>query len=79
MSELQKLGKRLDNTLVFIKQNRPDLLNRFENNAIPLFTQLIDSNTSQDLEDRIIKGLNASLDLLEMEIKGLFEATKNTK
>ena len=79
MSELQKLGKRLDNTLVFIKQNRPDLLNRFENNAIPLFTQLIDSNTSQDLEDRIIKGLNASLDLLEMEIKGLFEETENTK
>ena len=79
MSELQKLGKRLDNTLVFIKQNRPDLLNRFENNAIPLFTQLIDSNTSQDLEDRIIKGLNARLDLLEMEIKGLFEETENTK
>ena len=74
MSELQKLGKRLDNTLIFIKQNRPDLLDRFENNAIPLFIQLINSNVSQDLENRIINGLNANLDLLEMEIKGLFES-----
>jgi hypothetical protein len=74
MSELQKLGKRLDNTLIFIKQNRPDLLDRFENNAIPLFIQLINSNVSQDLENRIINGLNANLDLLEMELKGLFES-----
>ena len=74
MSELQKLGKRVDNTLIFIKQNRPDLLDRFENNAIPLFIQLINSNVSQDLENRIINGLNANLDLLEMELKGLFES-----
>jgi hypothetical protein len=73
MSNLQKLGKRLDNILIFIKQKRPDLLYRFENNAIPLFIQLINSNTSQDLENRIINGLNANLDLLEMELKGLFE------
>ena len=73
MSELQKLGKRLDSTLIFISQNRPDLLDRFKNNTIPLFIQLINSNPSQDLENRIINGLNASLDLLEMELKGLFE------
>lgn len=73
MSKLQNLGKRLDNTLGFIKQNRPDLLNRFENNAIPLFLQLINSDISQDLEDKIINGLNANLDLLDMEIKGVFE------
>ena len=73
MSNLQKLGRRLDNTLILIKQKRPDLLDRFENNAIPLFIQLINFNTSQDLENRIINGLNANLDLLEMEIKGLFE------
>jgi len=73
MSNLQKLGRRLDNTLILIKQTRPDLLDRFKNNAIPLFIQLIDSNTSQDLENRIINGLNANLDLLEMELNGLFE------
>jgi hypothetical protein len=73
MSKLQTLGKRLDNTLDFIKQNRPDLLNRFENNAIPLFIQLINSNISPDLEERIISGLNANLDLLDMELKNLFE------
>jgi len=73
MSKLQSLGKRLDNTLDFIKQDRPDLLNRFENNAIPLFIQLINSNISPDLEERIIKELNANLDLLDMELKNLFE------
>jgi len=73
MSNLQKLGRRLDNTLILIEQKRPDLLYRFENNAIPLFIQLINFNTSQDLENRIINGLNANLDLLEMELKGLFE------
>jgi hypothetical protein len=73
MSNLQKLGRRLDNTLILIKQTHPDLLDRFKNNTIPLFIQLINSNTSQDLENRIINGLNANLDLLEMELKGLFE------
>lgn len=73
MSKLQNLGKRLDNTLDFIRKNRPDLLDRFENNAIPLFIQLINSDISPDLEERIINGLNANLDLLDMELKGLFE------
>lgn len=73
MSDLQKLGKRLDNVLIFIKQKRPDLLHRFENNTIPLFIQLMNSDISPDLEERIINGLNANLDLLDMELKGLFE------
>jgi hypothetical protein len=73
MSDLQNLGKRLDNTLDFIRQNRPDLLDRFENNAIPLFIQLISSDITPELEERIINGLNANLDLLDMELKGLFE------
>lgn len=73
MSKLQNLGKRLDNTLDFIRQNRPDLLDRFENNAIPLFIQLISSDITPELEERIITGLNANLDLLDMELKGLFE------
>jgi hypothetical protein len=73
MSNLQKLGRRLDSTLILIEQTHPYLLDRFKNNTIPLFIQLINSNISQDLENRIINGLNANLDLLEMELKGLFE------
>jgi len=73
MSDLQKLGQRLDNTLNTIIDNRPDLQNRFQEYIINRFILLIDSNTSRELENQIIKSLNGWLDLLDMEMKNLFE------
>jgi hypothetical protein len=73
MSDLQKLGKRLDTILTLLKQEHPDLVTKFENHILPRFIQLIDSNTSLDLENRMIQGLNGWIDLLELELKGIFE------
>jgi hypothetical protein len=73
MSNLQQLGRRLDQTLSTIRQDTPNLETRFLTYIAPQFEKLIDSNTSLELENRIIKGMNGWIDLLEMELKGLFE------
>ena len=73
MSNLQQLGKRLDQTLKLIKQETPELEVRFTTYITPQFLNLINSNTSLELENKIIKGMNSWIDLLEMELKGLFE------
>ena len=73
MSNLQQLGRRLDQTLSAIRQDTPNLETRFLTYIAPQFENLIDSNTSLELENRIIKGVNGWIDLLEMELKGLFE------
>jgi hypothetical protein len=73
MSSLQQLGRRLDRILSTIRQDTPKLETRFLNYIAPQFLNLIDSNTSLDLESRMIRGINSWADLLEMELKGLFE------
>jgi hypothetical protein len=73
MSELQILGKRLDNTLKVIQVKKPDLKNKFIEYITDRFLLLINSNTNRELEDKIIKSLNGWLDMLDMEIKNLFE------
>ena len=73
MSSLQQLGRRLDQILSTIRQDTPKLETRFLKYIAPQFLNLIDSNTSLDLESRMIKGINSWADLLEMELKGLFE------
>ena len=73
MSDLQTLGRRLDAMLEHVRNDYPHLTSRFENRIIPLFIRVVDSNTSQDLENGIINSLNATLDLLDMEMKGIFE------
>ena len=73
MSNLQQLGRRLDQTLSTIRQDTPNLETRFITYIAPQFEKLIDSNTSLELESRILKGMNGWIDLLEMELKGLFE------
>ena len=73
MSNLQQLGRRLDQILSAIRQDTPNLETRFITYIAPQFEKLIDSNTSLELESRILKGMNGWIDLLEMELKGLFE------
>lgn len=73
MNSLQELGKRLDQTLELLRQTSPKLEYRFTTYVTPKFLNLIDSNTSLELEMKIIKGMNGWIDLMEMELKGLFE------
>lgn len=73
MSNLQQLGRRLDQTLVAVRQDTPKLESRFITYIIPQFLKLVGSNTSQELENRMINSLHGWIDLLEMELKGLFE------
>ncbi len=73
MSELQALGKRLDNTLKIIQIENPDLKDKFKEYITDKFLLLINSNTNEELENRIIKSLNGWLDILDMEIKNIFE------
>lgn len=73
MSSLQQLGRRLDEVYKLIQVEAPSSEEKFVKYATPQFLNLIDSNTSLELESRIIKGMNGWIDLLEMELKGLFE------
>lgn len=76
MSELQTLGKRLDNTLKIIQIENPDLKDKFKEYITDKFLLLINSNTNEELENRIIKSLNGWLDILDMEMKNIFEYKK---
>jgi hypothetical protein len=73
MSELQTLGKRLDDVLKTIQTENLDLADRFKEYITDKFLLLINSDTNKELEDKIIKSLNGWLDMLDMELKGLFE------
>jgi hypothetical protein len=73
ISNLQKLGRRLDQTYYSLK-SFPKLKSRFINYITPQFLSLINTNPPQELEDKIINGVNSWLDLLEMEINGIFES-----
>jgi len=73
MSSLQQLGRRLDEVYKLIQTEAHSSEEKFTRYATPQFLNLIDSNTSLELENRIIKGMNGWIDLLEMELKGLFE------
>lgn len=73
MSELQTLGKRLDDVLKNIQTENPDLKYKFKEYITDKFLLLINSNTDKELENRIIQSLNGWLDVLDMEIKKIFE------
>ena len=73
MSKLQNLGRRLDNTLTLIKKDHPNSENRFNEYVVDKFILLVNSNTNKELEDKIINSLDGWLDMLDMELKGLFE------
>ena len=49
MSELQTLGKRLDNVLQTIQTKNPDLKDRFKEYITDKFLLLINSNTNVEL------------------------------
>ena len=76
MSELQTLGKRLDVILQTIQTENPDLKDRFKEYITDRFLLLINSNTDVELENRIIQSLNGWLDVLNMELKNIFEYKK---
>lgn len=76
MSELQTLGKRLDIILQTIQTENPDLKDRFKEYITDRFLLLINSNTDVELENRIIQSLNGWLDVLDMELKNIFEYKK---
>ena len=76
MSELQTLGKRLDDILQTIQTKNPDLKDRFKEYITDKFLLLINSNTDVELENRIIQSLNGWLDVLDMELKNIFEYKK---
>ena len=76
MSELQTLGKRLDVILQTIQTENPDLKDRFKEYITDRFLLLINSNTDVELENRIIQSLNGWLDVLDMELKNIFEYKK---
>lgn len=76
MSELQTLGKRLDDVLQTIQTENPDLKDRFKEYITDKFLLLINSNTNIELENRIIQSLNGWLDVLDMELKNIFEYKK---
>lgn len=73
MSKLQDLGKRLDDILIIIKKDHPSLESKFIEYIVSRFNLLINSDTDGELENKIIQSLNGWLDMLEMELKGLFE------
>ena len=60
MSNLEKLGKRLDNILKYIKNEKPKDI-WIINNLDILFKETIETNTSIEKENILIKKINELL------------------
>lgn len=72
MSNLEKLGKRLDNILKYIKNEKPKDI-WIINNLDILFKETIETNTSIEKENILIKKINELLDQYELRFGETFE------
>ena len=72
MSNLEKLGKRLDNILKYIKNEKPKDI-WIINNLDILFKETIETNTSIEKENILIKKINELLDHYELRFGETFE------
>lgn len=72
MSNLEKLGKRLDNILKYIKNEKPKDM-WIINNLDTLFKEIIETNTSREKENMFTKKVNELLDQYEWRFGETFE------
>ena len=72
MSNLEKLGKRLDNILKYIKNEKPKDI-WIINNLDILFKETIETNTSIEKENILIKKINELLDQYELRFGETFK------
>ena len=72
MSNLEKLGKRLDNILKYIKNEKPKDM-WIINNLDILFKEIIKTNTSREKENMLTKKVNELLDQYEWRFGETFE------
>jgi hypothetical protein len=72
MSNLEKLGKRLDNILKYIKNEKPKDI-WIINNLDILFKEIIETNTSREKENMLTKKVNELLDQYEWRFGETFE------
>jgi hypothetical protein len=72
-SDLQYLGKRIDNALKYIKENEPDLIDWFKQNIEDPFLDITFGNLEIEQEDYIFDHLDILIDNLEEQFNTLFE------
>jgi len=72
MSNLEKLGKRLDNILKYIKNEKPKDI-WIINNLDILFKEIIETNTSREKENMLTKKVNELLNQYEWRFGETFE------
>jgi len=72
-NDLQYLGKRVDNTLKYIKENEPDLIGWFTQNIGDPFLNITFGNLEIEQEDYIFDHLDILIDNLEEQFNTVFE------
>jgi hypothetical protein len=72
-SDLQYLGKRVDNALRYIKENEPDLIDWFTQNIGDPFLDITFGNLEIEQEDYIFDHLDILIDNLEEQFNTVFE------
>ena len=73
LSDLVWLGRRLDKSLEFIKNNQPQFVDNFLNLISVTFERIILENLYIDEEDYLFEMLDKSLDNLEEIFGTVFE------
>lgn len=72
-SDLIYLGRRIDNSLTYIKNNEPDLIKLFYNSIEIPFIDILDGYLDIEREDYIFDYIDGLLDDLENEFDEIFE------
>ena len=73
VSDLVHLGKRLDNALLYIQSNEPDLVKMFYSNVEIPFIDVLDGTLDIEQEDYLFDYLDGILDDLENTFNQIFE------
>jgi len=73
VSDLVYLGKRLDNALLYIQSNEPDLVKMFYSNVEIPFIDVLDGTLDIEQEDYLFDYLDGILDDLENTFNQIFE------
>jgi hypothetical protein len=73
ISDLVYLGRRIDKSLNYIKENEPDFVEDFIESVNNTFVRIILEHLDQEEEDYLFEVLDEILDYLEYSYNTIFE------
>ncbi len=73
ISDLVYLGRRIDNALIYVKNNESDLINLFYNTIESPFIDILEGSLDMEKEEYLFDYIDGLLDDLEETFDEIFE------